>query len=107
VNNIEVEKTIKECQDIRRFSCVRNVKGGAQKNGQYLGKTVRWYYASNEPGYIAYSSSGNKVAETDGAKPLMKLPNSICEDIDYQWYINKANKMLKEIGAINQQDSLF
>lgn len=95
---IPVHETIQNCKDTRRFVHVRAVKGGAEKNGVYLGKTVRWYYAKEETGEINYVLSGNKVASTSGAKPLMILPDSIPYDLDYDYYINEALTTLYEIG---------
>lgn len=94
-----VAKTVTECQDIRRFVSIKNVtKGGGEKNGVYLGKVVRWYYPKNEGGYIAYVGSGNKVAKTDNARPLMDLPDELPKDIDYEYYIKEANDALYEVG---------
>jgi DNA polymerase elongation subunit (family B) len=96
---IPIEKTIKNCQDITKFVCVRNVKGGGEKNGQYLGKVVRWYYAHNEFGEINYVLSGNKVPKSDGALPLMDLPKSLADlSIDYDRYISISLKILEDIG---------
>lgn len=92
--NIPIEKTIKECRDITRFVSVKNVKGGAHKDGYYLGKVVRWYYAKGALGAINYVSSNNKVPDSDGAKPCMDLPDEFPTDIDYDWYIKKTIKML-------------
>lgn len=104
-----VEQTIAKCRDIRRFVTVRNVKGGGEKNGIYLGKVVRWYYAKGETGYIAYMASGNKVAKTDGAFPCMDLPNEFPDNIDYQWYVKEATDMLYDCGALSvaKSGSLF
>lgn len=96
--NIPIEKTINECKDIKKFVCVRNVKGGAVKDGNYLGKVIRWYYAVGETGEIVYAMSGNKVPRSEGAKPLMDLPNQLPADINYTWYIEETKKMLSEIG---------
>ena len=74
------------------------MKGGGVKNGEYLGKVVRWYYAQNETGEIVYSKSGNKVARSDGAKPCMTLPNEFPHDIDLNWYIKEARGMLADLG---------
>lgn len=98
VNGKPVDQTIKECTDIRRFVSVKNVKGGGHKDGVYLGKVVRWYYAKGEPGCISYVLSGNKVPTSDGAKPLMDLPDSLPEDVDYNWYIEKAVELLFDCG---------
>lgn len=102
VNGTPVEKTIKECRDFRRFVAVKNVRGGGEKNGRYLGKVVRWYYPKNEAGYIAYVSSGNKVGKTDGARPVMDLPTEFPDDINYDWYINEAVKMLYDCGRLKK-----
>lgn len=67
---------------------------------EYIGKTVRWYYAKNVPGEFVYAKSGNKVPRSDGAKPLMVLPDSIPDDIDYDWYIAESIKILEAIAAI-------
>jgi len=148
-------KTITECKDIRKFTSMRNVAGGAVKvlntefnpkateaemeeivkrngwvmwfdnwihqptheaydtgqslvnayekccavtNGIYLGKLIRWYYATGEQGQIIYAKTGNKVPRTDGAKPCMNLPFEFPNDINYDWYIEECYKILEEIG---------
>ena len=108
-NGTPVEKTIRECKDIRRFVSVKNVKGGGEKNGVYLGKVVRWYYPKGEAGYIAYVGSGNKVGKTDGARPLMDLPPEFPDDVNYEWYINEAVDMLYDCGGLRKAEtaSLF
>mgnify|MGYP000396470425 CR=1 FL=1 len=108
-NKTPIDKTIKSCKDIRRFVTVRNVKGGGEKNGVYLGKVVRFYYPKNEAGCISYVLSGNKVAKTDGARPLMDLPDELPGDIDYNWYINKATEMLYDCAGLQipKTQSLF
>lgn len=108
-NGTPVEKTIKQCKDIRRFVSVKNVKGGGEKNGLYLGKVVRWYYPKGETGFISYVGSGNKVGKTDGARPLMDLPKNFPDDVNYDWYINEAIEMLYDCGGIRKAEtaSLF
>lgn len=93
-----LHKTITECTDIRKFVSVRNVKGGAVKDGVYLGKSIRWYYATNQDSKIVYALNGNKVPRSDGAKPLMDLPDEFPQDVNYDWYIQEAEKILVEIG---------
>ena len=71
---------------------------------QYLGKVIRWYYAVGETGALHYktvNSKGgrNKVPSSDGAKPLMNLPDEFPDDIDYGWYIRETNSMLEDLGA--------
>ena len=102
-NGKPIEQTIRECKDITRFVVVRNVKGGAHKDGEYLGKVVRWAYYKGVHGTINYVSSGNKVAETDGAWPLQDLPESFPEDrIDYDKYISLTKEILYDIGYLKR-----
>lgn len=98
---IPVHETIYACRDIRRFFSVRTVKGGAVKNGEYLGKAIRWYYAVGEEGHIVYAKSGNMVPRSIGAKPCMELPVEFPLDVNYEWYEVEANKILKQIGFLN------
>lgn len=93
-----IEETIRDCYDIRKFLTVRTVKGGAVKDGNFLGRVVRWYYAFDERGTIKYVTSGNNVPRSDGARPLMELPDEFPHDIDYDWYIREAYGMLRDIG---------
>jgi len=90
--------TIRSCTDIRKFVSVRTVKGGAVKDGTFLGKSIRWYYKAGEEGEIVYADSGNKVPRSEGAIPLMDLPSTFPQDIDYDWYEREANRMLEDIG---------
>ncbi len=106
VDQIPLEKTIKESKDITEFVAVKNVTGGAHKDREYLGKVVRWYMAKNIIGTIDYISSGNKVPDTDGAKPLMDLPEQFPDDINYDWYIEKSIEMLYDIGYMKRQEQI-
>lgn len=93
-----LKETIQKCTDIRKFTSIRTVRGGAVKSGVYLGKAIRWYYGTDAGGEIIYASTGNKVAKSDGASPLMALPNNLPLDIDYQWYEEECAGMLESFG---------
>jgi len=99
-HNKPIEETIFNCRDIRKFLTVRKVEGGAIKWEKYLGRVVRWYYASGETGQINYAKNGNKVPESNGGKPLMELSESFPEDVDYARYVAEARSILAEIGAL-------
>lgn len=66
---------------------------------EYVGKAIRWYYATGREEYeIVKADNGNRVGETDGAKPCLDLPNEIPADLDYDWYIAKTEKMLTKLA---------
>lgn len=71
---------------------------------EYVGKTVRWYYSKDVQGELVYAKSGNKVPRSEGAQPCMVLPDAFPEDMDYDWYIAEAVKILEAIGAIAPQE---
>ena len=100
-----VSSTIRGCTDITKFVAVRTVKGGAVKvwedgHTEYVGKTVRWYYATGVDGELVYAGSGNKVPRSDGARPLMVLPDQFPADVDFVWYETEAVRILRDIGAL-------
>jgi hypothetical protein len=97
-NGTPIDQTIHECKDIRRFVTIRNVTGGAQKSGVYLGKVIRWYYSTEMKGEINRATKGDKIPNTDRARPLMELPAQLPEDIDYNRYIDQAIDILFDIG---------
>lgn len=94
--------TVRSCTDIRKFASVRTVKGGAVKNGTFLGKSIRWYYKAGEDGEIVYADSGNKVPRSEGATPMMDLPATFPQDVDYDWYEREAERMLYDIGYLQK-----
>lgn len=103
VNKTPIVTTITECQDIRKFLSVQNVTGGAVKvwneeKIDYLGKTCRWYYSTEADGPLIYAKSGKKVPRSDGARPCMELPDVFPTDINYDWYIQEAERILKDIA---------
>lgn len=70
----------------------------APQTPEYLGKVARWYYGVGSPGPIVYASNGNTVSLSYGAKPCMTLPDEFPTDIDYEWYMKKADSILHDIG---------
>lgn len=96
-----LEETIFNCKDITKFVSIRTVNGGAVKEGKNIGKVIRWYYGSHELDAIFYKTSGNKVPKSDGAIPLMNLPKEFPCDIDYQWYVKEAYRILSDVGYVS------
>lgn len=99
---VPLAETIKKCDDLRKFLSVRRVNGGAEKDGEYIGKAIRWYYGYGEKGAIRVASGkseGNTVPTTLGAVPCMELPDELPYDIDYEWYVREANALLDDLGV--------
>lgn len=96
----EIHDTVIECDDITKFVTLRRVQGGGSFGELYLGKAVRFYHSTSVPKteYIRYTTNSNKVPNSDGCRPIMNLPDTFPEDIDYEYYINEAEQLLKDIG---------
>ena len=97
-----VEDTIRASADPKGFVTVRQVTGGGLWRGEYLGKAVRFYY-SNTVGAdecISYAKNSNKVPRSDGAKPMMELPDALPGDVNYARYIEMAQDALKDMGVM-------
>lgn len=99
-NGTHVYDTINNCDDITKFLTVRKVTGGAVWQGEYLGKAVRFYYSIDVKSdvNIEYAKNSNKVPKSDGARPLMTLPDKLPDDIDYQRYADAAKQLLRQVG---------
>lgn len=107
-NGTPIRETIEQCEDVKRFTTVRRVAGGAEKNGIFIGKVIRWYKAKNYPGPIRYISNGNAVGKSEGGKPLMDLPPSIPADLDFDFYVEESENILEQIGySTKKQGSIF
>lgn len=88
-------------RDIRQFLTIRTVKGGAiDHQDQYLGRAVRWYHSlETRDQCIQYKTNRNKVAGSDGARPLMQLPEAFPSDVDLAHYNGRCVSLLKELGV--------
>jgi len=103
-----IEVTVRECHDVTKFLTVTNVTGGAHKDGVWLGKVIRFYYAENEHSAIRRIANDNLVACTEGCKPLMCMESkTIPKDLDYNWYIKEANSYLYDLGVKVKRRGLF
>ena len=100
-----IEDYIRSYADVRGFVRVIKAKGGGDWNGQYLGKTVRYYWAKGgAPIYKGKpnAKTGNrvKVSESDGCRPIMTLPDdyAVPGDVDYARYVQEAYQRLERMG---------
>lgn len=98
-----IEDTVRSCTDVRHFVSVTKVTGGAVWRGAPVGKTIRFYNSTDIPEdeAILYAVNGNRVGTTGGCRPLMDLPegNLVPGDVNYDFYIGEAYKLLEATGA--------
>lgn len=104
-----IEETIKNCTDIRQFLSVRAVRGGGMFRGVPFGRIARFYVSTISQDCLQYVKNGNKVAQSDNAELLLDLPNELPTDINYQFYIDYADRLLYDVGykVKNRMVSLF
>ena len=76
------------------------------QRSEYLGKVIRWYYSTEAPGPIVYKTSGNTVSLSYGAKPCMVLPDDFPSDIDYDWYLQKSESILADVGYYSNETGM-
>lgn len=107
---IPVEDTIRNCKDLTKFLSVRNVTGRAVWRGVSLGRAVRFYLSTEVDSgeCIQYAKNGNTVAKSAGSRPVMDLPETFPNDVDFAPYIERSKELLINIGfADAAQVSLF
>lgn len=97
-NGTPIEDSIEWCLDIRKFLTVRRVTGGAERNGEYIGKALRWYYSKDVDGPMVYRKTGKSVPQSIGAKPMLELQEALPPDLDYDYYVREAYAILQDIG---------
>lgn len=95
--SIRIEDFIRSNTDIRNFTSIRTVKLGAYFRGEFIGKAVRFYQCANSTDSLV-NAKGDKVAKSDGCFPLMQLPDTLPDDINYDYYIAEAIKLCKATG---------
>lgn len=84
------------------FISARNVTGGGEQGGAYLGKVVRWYQSTApDLGPLVYVKNGNKVPKTDGARACMTMLDKVTHpaDLDYEWYHKDSLKIAAAVGC--------
>jgi len=95
-----IEHTVHSCTDVRKFIVVRRVTGGATMDGAMIGKAIRWYYSTARNGPLYYAKDGKTVPRSDGAMPIMELPDGyvLPGDLDFAFYVREAYAILQDVG---------
>lgn len=99
----DITKTIKDCGDIRSFVFVRKVAGGAMYEGELLGRVARFVWGKDSKGEILYANKRanekkhRRVANSDGAIPVMTLRNEYLAHLDRLRYAESACELYDKI----------
>lgn len=96
-DGVPIEHTVSTCQDVRQFVSTRKVSGGAFFEGQKLGRVARWYYCRN--GGAIKNGKGHQVANAEGVRPMMTLTDTVPLDLDRDYYVIRAKRMLLTLGV--------
>ena len=94
------KKHRQELLDLFEVSDYEALRQWSLDSSEYLGKVVRWYYGDNPNAWIQYKQSGNMVPRSISAWPVMELPDSIPENLNYDWYVDETKSILKDIGVM-------
>lgn len=93
----QIEHTVRSCTDIRKFVAVRKVQGGGFFGKIPLGRAVRWYYS--KAGGCILNSKGHMVSQSEGCRPMMELTDTLPADLDFDYYVIRAKRMLLTVGV--------
>ena len=60
---------------------------------------MRWYW-STDGDSIRYCKNDNLVPKTEGSKPMMELPRTIPDDVDWGRYLTEAKALAVSLGVL-------
>jgi len=98
-----VEETVRSCRDINQFILTQTVGGNFTTawNNRALGKVLRFYKSTLPMAapIIRTPGDGDKgkqgvVSDSDSCVPLEDLPDYFPDDVDVDWYVARALKLL-------------
>lgn len=97
----DYKDVIRDSTDILKFVMIRQVTGGGEWRGEFLGKAVRFYYSTEvQPDeHILYAKNSNRVPQSSGARPCLDLPGKFPDDMDRERYVGMARMVFKQIGV--------
>lgn len=103
IDDVPPSFTVHDCMEVEKFIAVKKASGGAHKDGEYLGKTVRWYRSTDTTTSINLLNNNNKVGGSDCGMPMMQLVDRVPDDIDHAFYIQEAYSILRDVGFYSKK----
>jgi hypothetical protein len=100
LDNVPLEETIRECDDLAQFTALRKATGGAVWRDEEVGKTCRWYL-STKGSPIIKRKDQSRVPNADAAMMANNMPRTLPDDIDYSEYLRRANELIDDVGALD------
>lgn len=107
LKDIPVDTTIRGCTDIRKFLFYLRSKNGGilHFDGQVVGKSARWYAAIMGGKIQRHTAATAKRKESISIIPhahscmlMLDIESSVPSDLDYQYYIDEAKKLIRTIA---------
>ena len=92
--------TINRSTDIRKFIATYSATGKMQAvvDGSIVQNSNRWYHASGSTTTIKRQrQDGSLTTIETGIRTCNRLPEKIPDDLDREWYIDKAHRQIDEI----------
>ena len=96
-DGIPLQDTIHNSDDPKRFLTLIRANNGGYWRGNYLGKSIRYYWSLS--GSPIVNKTGGRIPKTEGARPLIELPDKLPRDLDYLRYCDEAYKLLVDLGV--------
>ncbi len=98
-----IRETVEASTDIRDFVFYQRVKNGGDlyHGDNKIGRIARWYRTSDESAATVQrkdkDGSYTKLPNGERACLILDLPTSLPSDIDYQYYIDEATRLVESI----------
>ena len=103
-----------DCQDVHSFIRLLNCSGIASKDGEEIGKVVRFYKSTETdtaivPLFPNKAGLYPKVATSDGCNPLMDYPNDMRPpaDTDRDWYVVETMARMCYVNILEQYTHIY
>jgi len=103
LHGVPIRQTVEECSDITAFIYYTRIGNGgtAYSDGVEVGRTVRWYVSTSGVTLQRKNPDGSFDTLPNGRNAVltMTLPDAVPADLDRDYYITEAVKLVNSITA--------
>lgn len=100
VEGVPIADTIAQATDLRDFCYIHQSRSPVHCGEIPLGKVVRWYRSTGlTVPFIKVGASGrrSKLPDSDGAAPAQRLPATLPDDLDRNYYVRATETLLRTL----------